>query len=149
MSIILFFHYIEILIFKTYLFTHCVCMYVLYLHTRYVLVPMDVTCQERWSQLELWETMELLNVHSGNWSCVPWENSKCYWRWNHFSGPWSGLKRILCVCVCFVSASLCTLRLGDNFVELRLSCHPDRGSGMERKRSSLYGSIDAEQFFWP
>lgn len=50
------------------------------------------------------------------------------------------------VCVCFVSASLCTLRLGDNFVELRLSFHLYGGSRMERKRSGLYGSIDAEQF---
>lgn len=147
MPIILFFHYIAILIFKIYLFTRCVCVHVLCLQTRYVLVSMDVKSQKRWSKLELRETVELLHVRSGNWSCVPRKNSKCSWLWSHFSGPWSELKRILCVC--FVSVSLCTLRLGDNFVVLRLSFYLYRGSSMESMRSSLCGSLDAEQSCWP
>lgn len=45
------------------------------------------------------------------------------------------------VCVCFVSASLSTLRSEDNFVELCLFFHLYRGSRMERKQSSLCGRL--------
>lgn len=125
---------------KIYLFSHCVCIYVLCLHTPCVLAPMDVKSQKRWSDLELWEAVELLNVRSGNWYCVPGRTAIALDNEAISLVTEKKLKKNT-VCVCFVSASLSTLRSEDNFVELRLSFHLYRGSRMERKQSSLCGRL--------